>query len=87
MLPVSLIVVGDFMQIHHESLLIFSVESEETLLRPNRQCEIGAFERPRPEFICRPQRRDLSGFAPSTGSIIYGTGLLSRPLEMQAFHH
>ena len=73
--PVSLVVVGNFMKIFDASLLIYSVEAEETLLLPNRQCEIGAFERPRPELICRTQGRDLSGFAPSTGSIINGTRL------------
>ncbi len=63
--PVSL-VVGNFVHILHASLLIFSVEAEETLLLPNRQCKIGVFKRPLPEFICGTQGRDMSGLVPKS---------------------
>ena len=54
-LPVKPISLGETqsLQTLHASLLIFSVEAKETLLLPYRQCEIGAFERPRPVHISR----------------------------------
>ena len=65
----------------------FSSETKEKLLLPYRQCEIGAFERPRPVHISRTQGRDLFGFAPSTDGINSGTRLFPGPIRSQTFHH